>query len=319
MSYTRTISLTKNESVEIPFNYERAEFAFEKARFLDRGKPIDNNTRIMEREGTEHPITGDLVVAYAVKLHRTDIITIYPDDVQKLFCNGWETRTTRDRWNAYGAANVMVKNGIQYVKIPSEYLDERHTREGSSYIDYYNNPETRVVYSENMLVNSDGRPFKMDSEEHISDLERHKKKVDRASRNYREELAGYFAGHLDELQPGRIRDNEHCGGCIKLLEETERNESGRHLWGHVRDGDRKPAIMLKACANHAYGMTYQDIENVSVEDYENAYMDLQERRTVLGGSINMILERSIKNFLRERKSDMAKARYKLQKKSEEAA
>lgn len=69
-----------------------------------RGKPIANNTRLMQREGY-----------IAVKFHNTDIIRYYPDGRVQLFTGGWYTISTKERINRYTGLGIYSKKGTWYV------------------------------------------------------------------------------------------------------------------------------------------------------------------------------------------------------------
>lgn len=87
-------------------NYESAMRKLRTARNIDRGKPIDRNTRLMLR--------GENV---AVKLHATDVVTFAPDGSVTLNTGGWKTVTTKDRINNASPYQVWSKRGTWYVTI----------------------------------------------------------------------------------------------------------------------------------------------------------------------------------------------------------
>lgn len=81
--------------------YSAARALHDKARDKYAGKPLANNTRLVQR--------GD---NYAVKLHATDVVTIRPDSTYVLNTGGWYTVTTKDRINDFGPARVYSANGV---------------------------------------------------------------------------------------------------------------------------------------------------------------------------------------------------------------
>ena len=80
--------------------YAQAEKLLDTARDKARGKPIDNNTRIMARPD-----------GYAIQLHATDVLLIRPDDSVTYDTGGWRTVTTKERMNNYGPAFIWSNRG----------------------------------------------------------------------------------------------------------------------------------------------------------------------------------------------------------------
>lgn len=66
-------------------------------------RPIACNTRIETRDGD----------AIAVRYHATDVVTYYPDGEVVLNSGGWQTYTTKDRFNRFSPMQVWSEgNGI---------------------------------------------------------------------------------------------------------------------------------------------------------------------------------------------------------------
>lgn len=80
--------------------YKEAEKLFLTCRDHGSGKLLANNTRLFKRER-----------CYAVRLHSTDVVEIYPDDSCRLYTGGWHTLTTRDRINAFSPTRVWSERG----------------------------------------------------------------------------------------------------------------------------------------------------------------------------------------------------------------
>lgn len=85
---------------------------FETARFPERGKPLQNNTRLY-RYGED---------TLAVRLHNTDVVTLDRMDDQNvavtLDTGGWRTVTTKSRMNEWAPGRVMITqhNYVWYVR-----------------------------------------------------------------------------------------------------------------------------------------------------------------------------------------------------------
>jgi hypothetical protein len=88
--------------------YAEAKALFAKARSKRNGKPLANNTRLMQRWIDDQE-------CYAVRLHFTDVVTIFPDGTYQLKTGGFYTRTTKDRINQFSPAAVYQDKFIWYV------------------------------------------------------------------------------------------------------------------------------------------------------------------------------------------------------------
>ena len=77
--------------------YAEAHVLFQTARDKDAGKPLENNTRLIQFH------TGDVedLPAYGIKLHDTVIVRIYPDGDYRLTSGGWRTKLTAERITSY--------------------------------------------------------------------------------------------------------------------------------------------------------------------------------------------------------------------------
>lgn len=81
--------------------YAQAEALCAKARDKVRGKLLCNNTYLMAR--SDH---------YAVVLHNTAVVKIYPKDVYELNSGGWRTPTTKDRINQFSPVQISTVRGV---------------------------------------------------------------------------------------------------------------------------------------------------------------------------------------------------------------
>jgi len=84
-------------------NHQEASLLMDTARNRANGKPLENNTRLFDR--------GD---HFAVRLHNTDVVRIYPDG-WSLHTGGYSTVTTKDRLNKYGPLTIYQRDWIWYV------------------------------------------------------------------------------------------------------------------------------------------------------------------------------------------------------------
>lgn len=84
-------------------NHQEASLLMDTARNRANGKPLENNTRLFDR-GTH----------FAVRLHNTDVVRIYPDG-WALYTGGYHSVTTKDRLNKYGPLLIYQRNWIWYI------------------------------------------------------------------------------------------------------------------------------------------------------------------------------------------------------------
>lgn len=104
------------ESRDLPKSYAEAREAFERAdkrKGGARGKLAHNTTIHLVGLGEDR--SGKQAPVYAVRLHRTDVVTFYPDLSIGLDSDGFQTFTTRDRWNRCGI-RVGMGGGVPYVQ-----------------------------------------------------------------------------------------------------------------------------------------------------------------------------------------------------------
>lgn len=86
--------------------YENCKATMDTARNRDNGKPMANNTRLFDR--------GD---HFALRLHNTDIIRVFPDG-WVLSAGGWTTVTTKQRLNDWGPVGITQRDWTWYVGTP---------------------------------------------------------------------------------------------------------------------------------------------------------------------------------------------------------
>lgn len=72
------------------------------ARWPERGKPLNNNTRMILDGPREEPKQVRL------RFHNTDIIVWRPNG-DRYICTGWESQTTRERLHEYGGTSIHTK------------------------------------------------------------------------------------------------------------------------------------------------------------------------------------------------------------------
>lgn len=163
MSYNPSIGTPNRRAVsaysgqasrDLPQTYEQAREAFERADKRRGGARgiIAHNTRIVRREETGGELRGTLT--YGIVLHETEIVTFYADSSVGLDSGGYQTVTTRDRWNRCGV-RVGMSGGVPSVThgpIGASPAERNYDSEqGPS---FWSNPEH--AYRDGMRLHADG-------------------------------------------------------------------------------------------------------------------------------------------------------------------
>jgi len=117
-------------------DYQQAEQLFTKARTIqgEKRKRLDNNTYLL-KEGKQ----------YCIRLHKTIVVRIYPDNTYVLNSGGWLTPTTKDRINKFSSASLYQKNRCWYFSSGELFFDGIIISEDGSVINPKTNNETKEV------------------------------------------------------------------------------------------------------------------------------------------------------------------------------
>jgi hypothetical protein len=86
--------------------YDTAIELSKKAKDKSRGKKIANNTYLR--------VENEIAI---IRLHETDIIKISADNSYVLDTGGWNTLTTRDRFNRFCPFRVFTEKNVPYVSL----------------------------------------------------------------------------------------------------------------------------------------------------------------------------------------------------------
>lgn len=92
---------------------------YREAVMMVKGKSSANRRKI--GNNTYATIQPDGSVT--IRLHATDVVTIYPDDAVKVNSGGWRTSTTKNRINKYSPVKVYQKNHQWYFDDGTEFED----------------------------------------------------------------------------------------------------------------------------------------------------------------------------------------------------
>jgi hypothetical protein len=226
-------------------NYGEAANIFAKARNKREGKPLCNNTRLMHRY-IDHG-RGPENEAYAVKLHATDVVTLYPDGSFKLDTGRWWTMTTKDRINRYmPMGNIASERGVWYYELGRRYVEDvPQVLDKWGYPKHHTEYQHRSLYYDGMVIGADGIPVapRYSDEAIITKLDR---AIARYKKDFLAEVKATVAatGELPQVSP---RD---CWGCLMVTEEGENDviTGVEHYFDHFAEG-YYPAALFQIAFN----------------------------------------------------------------------
>jgi hypothetical protein len=92
--------------------------------YIDAVKMVKGKTSASKRKiGNNTYATIQPDGSVTIRLHSTDVVTIYPDDAVEVNSGGWRSSTTKDRINKYSPVKVYQKNHQWYFDDGSEFQD----------------------------------------------------------------------------------------------------------------------------------------------------------------------------------------------------
>ncbi len=204
----------------------------EEARtFLSEGRnkdsrPIACNTRIETRDGD----------AIAVLYHSTDVVTYYPDGTVVLNSGGWQTYTTKDRFNRFSPMQVWS--------------------EGSGIWAAETGPDS-ARFEDGLTMSPDGTFQDWKADRYAG------RKAEEALRTgpapesteqLRKRVQKYAAGFARAVAAGDV-GNPSAGDCF-YCQFTNRNGAGPmgsdHILSHLEEAYYVPALMWNAIVARGY-------------------------------------------------------------------
>ena len=226
-------------------SYGEAEAKLETARDRKAGKPLENNTRLVEVGET----------AFGIKLHATVVVTIHNDGTYELNSGGWRTVTTKDRINNYSPARVSQEAGIWYIA----------TRLGWR------------IFEDGVIVDAYGEPVELPPDP--EPMQAMKRELDRMVRSY---IRG-FAEHVEEHGLSEPDDGD-CWGCYFNKTDMQRGEpygmamGADHILSHMEEKYYVPSLL----ANAIYTRGYTNPGFVWQMATDTRYGDLSMLKSILG-------------------------------------
>jgi len=205
--------------------YQKCKELFETAKNKENGKPIANNTRLL-KDGDD----------YIIRLHRTDIVRINPDNIYTVNTGGWQTVTTKERLNRYLPIGIYQEKHIWYTgSWRKEWKDKRPFFEG-------------------MQCNAEGDILNPPIDEKETAAKR--KKLDSMIRKY-------IKGYIDDIKKNGLGEpsNGDCFGCLFQNAETGTVRGGMHenecmgfdhYIEHFKENYFPRSLLLKAIVERGY-------------------------------------------------------------------
>jgi hypothetical protein len=150
----------------------------------------------------------------AIKLHDTDIVTVFNDGRMILNSGGWLSVTTKERINRYTNAGISQRGGIWYMKDGSLFYD-------------------------GMTIKADGTPLKPRA------TAAYEKKLKAIKKQARE----YARGYVEALKAGLI-DFPNGGDCWACLMKGPKGQEtfpgSNHIQEHMKDKYYVPSLLVNA-------------------------------------------------------------------------
>lgn len=192
-------------------------------------RTVANNTTV---RAADHGII-------AIKLHDTDIVTIFSNGDMQLSSGGWLSATTKERINRYTNAGISQRAGIWYM------------RDGSLFYD-------------GMIIRADGTPK----------TPRATEKHEKALKAIKAQAKQYAHDYVMELKAGNIPvpSGGDCWACLGMIHDT----SAQHIKDHIEEKYYVPTLLVNAgraagYQDHQIGLMGMGGHNVFIDPERNIY------------------------------------------------
>lgn len=148
----------------------------------------------------------------AIRLHDTDIVTVFSDGRVILNSGGWLSATTKERINRYSPAGISQKNSIWYM------------RDGSLFYD-------------GMVIDSDGTPRKPQMPA----------KYEAKLKAIKKDAKVYAHGFVEALKAGAV-DMPSGGDCwyCSMFDKELNTGNVDHIREHMREKYYVPSLLVNA-------------------------------------------------------------------------
>lgn len=209
-------------------NYLDAKQLFSSARNKIAGKPLGNNTRLVETKG-----------GFGIKLHQTVVVDIQANGTYILNTGGWFTHTTKDRINSYIPVHIYSHKRIWYI--------------GSNH-----KPKLDTAFCDGIVINSKGIVVKNPNAKQLKRIESMHRKIDVYVTKYVKALT---ENKIPQPSGG------DCWGCCMRDTTTGETVMGTdHLEQHLKEGYLVPSLLVNAIQAKGYNPAYVNPWNGLRED-----------------------------------------------------
>lgn len=233
--------------------YREAQKLMERARHGRR--KLENNTYLEARQpgekwaGARHG-NG---THYAVKLHKTDVVTLHPDGTYTYDTGGWRTVTTKARMNTYGNAVIWSERGSWMIAPRSGSWEDRE--------------QAAVPFADGVRVHTDGTISGAGIDETAT------------RRQILKQVNAYVKGFVEHVTKNGLSDPGpgDCWGCSMTSAKGE-GQSGRpepfgvdHYFSHFEERYYVPSLVWRAvrrCGNPGFVFGWIQRGNVDLLERE---------------------------------------------------
>ena len=212
--------------------YTDAEALMNKARDRKNGKPLENNTRLFDR--------GD---HFAVQLHSTDIVGLYPDGSFTLNTGGWYSKVTKNRMAGYAPTDAYIQSrkGIWHIISQRSNFGPKDEHGNKPFIGSTILHDSE--FYDGMRFGSDGLPLKpLVPDNALVD------RLDRSIRKYKKEFCAEMVRIVKETGKLPRADNGDCWGCSMVTAQGKNDilTGVTHYFHHFNDHYYVPALLERA-------------------------------------------------------------------------
>lgn len=181
--------------------YSEAQALMKSARDPSAGKPLGNNTRLYEREVFWN---RKRITVYAIRLHATDVVTVYPN-CWALATNGWTTPTTAQRLWKYAPLNYRTYGAWEFTLHTTDDDPEPDIGHSSPVWRAWRDRH-RIPLFNGIKIDSNGYPLKSEIDAYFKAQRKAEREEKRRQRE--QEARARHARHLARLRSGYMQRRE---------------------------------------------------------------------------------------------------------------
>lgn len=209
-------------------SYEEAKDLFSRAKNKEKGKPIANNTYLMKSDNDE----------FIIRFHETDIIKISKDNIFTLDNGGYQTLTTKERFNEFSPLRIYQHLNVWYIWNGTW------------------NPKENETFFNGIQCNGEGEILNPQKKEIKEEDKQKRKKLNKLIKNYINE----FIKDIEKNGLG-IPEKGDCFGC-SFVDASKGIQRGKikenesmgfdHYISHFEEGYFVRSLLWKAINERGY-------------------------------------------------------------------